>query len=76
MKISRDTKEFLITTLGGAGFVIATTVVIMSFVYVGNRIACHYRWEGTHPSEYGLFSGCRIQKDGKWFPERTIRNLD
>lgn len=76
MKLSRDTKENLIVFGGIAGLVVAFVVVILTITYVGNRIACHYRWEGTYTTEYGLFSGCRVQKDGKWLPERTIRNLD
>lgn len=42
-----------------------------------SSITCHRKWEGTgFMSQWGVFQGCRISKDGKtWTPEENYREI-
>jgi len=51
--------------------------VFVSIVLGGGAIlyhstACHARWDGSRVSQWGLFSGCRWESEGKLVPESRI----
>jgi hypothetical protein len=37
---------------------------------------CHARWDASAtPTRYGFWTGCLVLRDGRWVPERIIREI-
>ncbi len=49
------------------GVLLAICLFVSSWV-------CNATWnESGYASKYGIVSGCRVQKDGRWIPEERFR---
>jgi hypothetical protein len=54
--------------------VLAIILPIAFAVSVPDRIACHARWAHSgYTTDYGMWSGCKVQINGAWLPERAVR---
>jgi hypothetical protein len=49
--------------------------LIVGLIYGVQKYKCAAGWQGTHETEFGLFSGCRVAIDGKLMPEANVRTM-
>lgn len=63
--------------------VIALVLILVIFAvamvasYFAKSYACRTGWEQSgYASKFGFITGCLVQKDGKWFPSSSIREID
>ena len=58
------------------GFIIVAVIILAGMMYLA-ATTCEARWaESGYPSRWEPFAGCRILVDGRWVPDRTLRNLN
>lgn len=55
--------------------VIVGLAMIMAFAI--GPVSCHARWEKSgHATDWSLFGDCRVEINGKFVPEDTVRRID
>jgi hypothetical protein len=57
-------------------FTVAFIVLVLSGMNAVFAVSCEAQWEGTFPTKYSFFGGCKIQlPDGKWIPSDNYREV-
>ena len=57
---------------------VALIVLVCGVIILGagaimyNSTACYSRWDDSRKSQWGFFSGCRVESAGKMVPESRI----
>jgi hypothetical protein len=70
IKAKKAEREATVIAIIGMVVIVAA---ISTALFYGARYSCSARWSGAYETEYSLTAGCRVNVDGKLFPEERVR---